>query len=66
MGRRERKGEKLPPKVRMRGMLEVGQERKQEVPECRRDTSGQGWEGRLAAPYVRWPPSEVYFSEAHR
>lgn len=38
-GERE-KGEKLTPKVRMRGMLEVGQERQQEVPESRRDTSG--------------------------
>lgn len=55
-GERE-KGEKLSPKVRMRGMLEVGQERQQEVPESRRDTSGQGCEGRLAAPQA----SEVCF-----
>lgn len=52
MGRRE-KGEKLSPKVRMRGMLEVGQERQQDVP----DNTGQECGGRLAAPQA----SEAYF-----
>lgn len=57
-GERE-KGEKLSPKVRTRGMLEVGQERQQEVPRRRRDTAGQGCEGRLPALQA----SEVYFSQ---
>lgn len=53
------KGEKLSPKVRVRGMLEVVQERQQEVPESRRDTSGQECEGRLAA-------LKCMFSQARR
>lgn len=44
-GERE-KGEKLSPKVRMRGMLEVGQERQQDVP----DNTGQECGGRLGSP----------------
>lgn len=52
-GERE-KGEKLSPKVRTRGMLEVGQERQQDVQEC---------EGSLAALQA----SEVcFFSSEHQ
>lgn len=45
VGEGEREKELLSPKVRMRGMLEVAQERQQEVPESRRDTNGQGVRG---------------------
>lgn len=57
MGRRE-KGEKLSPKVRTRGMLEVGQKRQQDVP----DNTGQECEGRLAALQA----SEAYFFSSAR
>lgn len=60
-GERE-KGELLSSKVRMRGTLEVAQESQQEVPESRRDTSGQGVRG----GWQPCGPLKCMSSAAHR